>query len=81
MRRRYVQKSPETLAGYPFFDFAVKAKQDEEDNVTSEELRNVGRLGVSCACPFREARKHYKYKPFLAKWSKHVLFCNVLVFG
>ena len=35
-RRRYVQKSSETLAGYAFVDLAVKAKQDEEDNVTSE---------------------------------------------
>ena len=71
--------SSETLTGKTFFDFAVKAKQDEEDNVISEWFRNVSRLGVSCACPFREARKHYKYKPFLAKWSKLALFCNVLV--
>ena len=28
--------SSETLAGYTFFDLAVKAKQEEEDNVTSE---------------------------------------------
>ena len=38
--------SSETLAGYTFFDFAVKAKQDEDDNVTSEQLRNVTRLDV-----------------------------------
>ena len=36
----------ETLAGYAFFDIAVKAKQDEEDNVTSEQFRNVTRLDV-----------------------------------
>ena len=28
------------------FDLAVKAKQDEEENVTSEQLRNVTRLDV-----------------------------------
>ena len=33
-RRRYVEKSSETLAGYAFFDLAVKAKQDEEDSIT-----------------------------------------------
>ena len=71
--------SSETLAGSTFFDLAVKAKQDEEDNVTSEWLRNVSTLGVSCACPFREARKHYKYRACLVKWPKHTLFCNVLV--
>ena len=38
--------SSETLAGYTFFDLAVKAKQDEEENVTSEQLRNVTRLDV-----------------------------------
>ena len=31
-RRRYVEKSLETLAGSAFFDIAVKAKQDEEDS-------------------------------------------------
>ena len=71
--------SSETLAGYAFFDLAVKAKQDEEDNVTSEWLRNVSRLGVSCACRFLSTRKRYKYKAFLAIWPKHALFCNVLV--
>ena len=38
--------SSETLAGYAFFDLAVKAKQYEEDNVTSEYVRNVSRLDV-----------------------------------
>ena len=44
--RSSVLSSSETLAGYTFFDLAVKAKQDEEENVTSEQLRNVTRLDV-----------------------------------
>ena len=28
--------SSETLAGYAFFDFAVKANEDEEENISSE---------------------------------------------
>ena len=38
--------SSETLAGYTFFDLAVTATQDEDENVTSEQLRNVTRFDV-----------------------------------
>ena len=33
-RRRYVEKSSETLAGYAFLALAVKATEDEEDSIT-----------------------------------------------
>ena len=33
-RRRYVEKSSETLAGYAFLDLAVKATEDEDDSIT-----------------------------------------------
>ena len=31
-----MHSSSETLAGYAFVDLAVKANEDEEDNITSE---------------------------------------------
>ena len=64
--------SSETLAGYTFFDLAVKAKQDEEDNVIAEYFRNVTRLGVSCACPEATFCLYEKrpQKSMLSRWRE-----------
>ena len=76
-KRIRVEKSSETLAGQAFSHLAVKRQEESQEEMTSKQVGNVSRLGVSCACRFLTIRKPYKYKPFGGEGSKHALFSNV----